>query len=146
MCSATALAFAFTCFASADAPKNGAAHREVRVAIAALNKAFSKGDAEAAGKLMTDDHIAITGYYGGAQTREQQLRSLADLKLTEYREGSLQLRSLSADVVLVIYQLSLQGSYKGKAVPPRNYTAAVWVRRGDKWLEASYQETPLTGK
>ena len=42
--------------------------------------------------------------------------------------------------------LTQKGTYKGKPVAPKNYVAAVWVNKDGKWLEASYQETPLAEK
>jgi uncharacterized protein (TIGR02246 family) len=118
----------------------------VEAAIAELNKAFEKGDAEKVKALMTDDHVAVTPYYGGPQSRDEQLKGLADHKLTEYRAGKLKVRMLGAEAALVTYDLGMKGTYKGKAVPARCYASAVWIRKGGRWLEAFYQETALPEK
>jgi ketosteroid isomerase-like protein len=123
----------------------GAAH-EVEKALAELNEAFAKQDRDAIRRLMTDDHVAVTGYYAGPQTRDEQLKSLGDLKLTEYKVGKLKVAPLGKEAVLVTYPLSLKGTFRGKAVPARNFASAVWVRQGGRWLERFYQETPLAGE
>jgi hypothetical protein len=40
----------------------------------ALDDAFSKGDVETIKKLMTSDHITVTPYYDGPQTRPVNIR------------------------------------------------------------------------
>ncbi|HYT95563.1 MAG TPA: nuclear transport factor 2 family protein [Gemmataceae bacterium] len=130
----------------ADAPQEGTAVQEVERALGLLNEAFAKQDAEAIKRLTTADHFAITGYYGGAQTRDEQLKSLKDLKLTEYKAGKLKVTLLGKDAALVTYPLSLKGTFQGKTVPWRNFASAVWVRREGQWREAFYQETSLAGE
>jgi uncharacterized protein (TIGR02246 family) len=118
----------------------------VETAIAELNRAFEKGDGEKVKALMTDDHVAVTPYYGGPQKRDEQLKGLADHKMAEYRAGKMKVRMLGTEATLVTYELGMKGTYKGKAVPSRSYVSAVWVRKGGKWLEAFYQETALPGE
>src|SRR5262249_12693895 len=123
-----------------------ASAKDVEKAIAELNQAFEKADARKVKALMTDDHVAVTAYYGGPQNRDQEIEGLPDHKLTEYRSGKMKVRLLGKDAALVSYELAMKGTYKGKPVPARSYASAVWVRQGGKWLEAFYQETDLGGK
>ncbi len=127
-------------FTSAARPD---ATAEVSKALAALNAAFEKADLKAVVGLMTDDHVAVTPYYPRPLTREEQLKSLDDHKLTEYKTGKMKLQPLGSEVVLVTYEVTIRGTYKGKALPTRNFASAIWTRRGGKWQEAFYQETPL---
>lgn len=120
--------------------------KEVEKAIQALNEAFAKQDAAAIKKLVTDEHIAITPYYGGLATRDEQFKTLPDLKTTEYTVSQMKITLLTKDVALITYQLAQKGTFKGTELSPKNYASAVWVKRDGKWLEASYQETALTGK
>lgn len=119
------------------------AAREVKEAIEKLNAAFEKGDAATVGGLMTRDHVAVTPYYGKPQSREEQLRTLGETKLSEYSAGRLQLRVLGKEVVLVTYPLKMKGTYRSKPVPESSHASAIWVKREGKWLEAYYQETAL---
>lgn len=127
----------------AGAGQEGAAIKEVEQAIGTLNEAFVKKDSDAIRRLMADEHLAITAYYGGAQTKAEQLKNLPEYKVTEYAAGKTTVTLLSNDVALVSYPLTQKGTFKGKPLSQKNYAAAVWVKRDGKWLEASYQETPL---
>ncbi len=117
------------------------ATKEVEKAITALNDAFKTGHPETIKALMTDDHLAITPW-GGQQTRDDQVKTLPELKLTDYTAGKMKITLLGSDAALVTYPLSLKGTFKGKELPTKNFATAVWVRKNGKWLEANYQETP----
>lgn len=119
---------------------------EVHTAIDALNRAFAKGDAKVVAALMTEDHRAVTPYYAKPLSREEQVRTLADHKLSEYTPGKLTVRLLGHDAALVTYAVVMKGTYQGKAVPARSFASAVWVRKGGRWLESFYQETALPGE
>jgi ketosteroid isomerase-like protein len=127
-----------------DAKQNPAV-QEIQKAIGTLNDAFAKRDADAVRRLMIDEHLSITAYYGGPATKADQLKSLADLQLTEYKAGELKVTMLTDDAALVAYPLAQKGTYKQRPVAAKNYASAVWIKRNGKWLEASYQETPLSG-
>jgi ketosteroid isomerase-like protein len=123
-----------------------AAADDVTAAINKLNKAFEKADAAAIKAGMTADHVAVTGYYGGPVTRDEQIKSLADLKLTEYKSGKMKIKLLGKEGALVTYELETKGTFKGKALPAKNYASAVWVKQAGMWREAYYQETALDAK
>ena len=64
----------------------------------------------------------------------------------QYKTKGLKVKALTKDVDLASSQATIKGTYKGKAVPSPVQVAEVWVRRDGKWLQASYQETPLDKK
>lgn len=130
----------------AAAAAQDAALKDVEKAMNALNDAFKNRDADKIQRLITDNHVAITSYYGGPQNKAEQLKTLPDLKMSEYSSTDVKVTLLDKDTALVTYALTLKGTYKGKELPAKNYAAAVWVLQGGKWLEAFYQETPLAGK
>jgi hypothetical protein len=129
----------------ADAPKDGPV-KEIEQAMRALNEAFTKQDPVAIGKLVTENHQAITAYYGGVQNREVQMKTLPDLKMSEYQMSDVKVTMLSKETAVMTYALTLKGTYKGKELPSKSYVSAVWVLQGGKWLEAFYQETALDSK
>src|SRR5688572_4800627 len=88
--------------------------KEVEKAIDALNKAFEKADAKTVKELMTEDHVAVTPYYGGPLGRAEQIESLADHKYTEYKTGKVTVKMLGKDAALVTYDLTMKGTYKDK--------------------------------
>ena len=115
--------------------------KEVEAQIKVLNDAFKDGgDASKLKTLMSEDHLAFTPW-GGTQTREQQIQTLAELKLSVYEPGPLRIVPLGKDGAVVTYTLKPKGTFRGKAVPTNSLVSAVWVRRDGKWLELHYQET-----
>jgi len=110
-----------------------------------LNNAYVKKDIEAMKKLMSDDHLAILGS-GQRQTKEEHLKSLADLKLTEYTMDDVKSFMPTKDTVIVTYKSNVKGTFKGTELPSRIMASSVWANRNGTWLEVLYQETPLPGK
>src|SRR5262249_47360939 len=121
------------------------AAKDVEAAIRVLNDTFKTGDASKIKVLMAEDHTAVTPW-GGKQTREDQIQTLPELKLTEYDAGPMTIKMLGADGALVTYALKMKGTFKGKELPAHCYASAVWVRRDGKWLELHYQETIAPAK
>lgn len=136
----TVVLLAVLAFPVSSAQADDKSTEEILKALGTLNEAFTKSDADAIRRLMTDDHSAITPYYGVA-TKDDQIRSLPDLKLTEYKTGKETVRLVTPDVAIISYPLSMKGTFKGKPLAPKSHAVAVWVRRDGKWLETLYQET-----
>jgi len=128
---------------AAGAGDDDGATKQIQQAMQSLNEAFAKGDAATIRRLTADEHVAITPYYGGPLPKAEQLKNLGDLKVPDYKAGEIKVTLLTKDAALVTYPLTQKGTHKGKPVAARNYVSAVWVNRDGKWLEASYQETPL---
>jgi ketosteroid isomerase-like protein len=120
--------------------------KDVEKAMSALNDAFQKQDAVTIKKYLADDHIGVTPYYGGPQTAQEQIDSLKDLKLSEYTPGKMRFNSLNKDTVLITYELTMKGTFKGKDMARKSYVSAVWVKKDGGWREAFYQETALDSK
>jgi hypothetical protein len=120
--------------------------KEVTQALQALNKAFVDQDKEALERLLAEDHVAITLYYGKPLKRAEQVKMAPELKLTEYRPGAMQVRLIAKDVALVTYPLFQKGTMRGLPVSQYNYASALWVKRDGRWQETFYQETPLASK
>ena len=118
---------------------------EVERAVRTIQTAFNKGDVDALKRLMTEDHVTILTYARFSNTADQ-LQVLADWRFTEYKLEGLKVKALTKDVALVSYQATIKGTYKGKEVPSPVQVAEVWINRDGKWLQASYQETPVDQK
>ncbi len=142
----TALAASLLAFGGGAAKEDEGAVREIKKAMRTLNEAFAKGEADTIKRLTLGDHVAITPYFGGPKSIGEQLKNLADLKVPDYAAGETTVKFLTKDAALVTYALAQKGTYQGKPVHSKNYVAAVWVNKDGKWLEASYQETPLAEK
>lgn len=121
---------------------------DVTKALDALNVAFEAGNAETIEKLMTPDHTAVTPYYGRPFDVKEQLKSLASLKLTEYKSGPKNIRLLGEhhETAIVRYELTQHGTFDGKPLVPHNHVVSVFEKRNGVWREASYQETAAAAK
>jgi uncharacterized protein (TIGR02246 family) len=118
---------------------------EVERSVRAIQTAYNKGDADALKRLMTEDHMT-TLTYAQFSNAADQLKVLGEFKFSEYKIDRLEVKALTRDVALASYQATIKGTYKGKAVPSPVQVVEVWIKRDGKWLEASYQETPLDKK
>jgi hypothetical protein len=125
---------------AADAPKEDA--KALEQSLRSLNQAYSKGDVEAIKRLTGEDLIIVMSS-GRRQTREEQLKSLADLKIGDYATDDVQIAMPTKDVAIVTFKSTVKGSFKGKELPPKMAVVTVWANRGGRWLEVFYQGTPL---
>jgi uncharacterized protein (TIGR02246 family) len=118
---------------------------EVERSVRAIQKAFNKGDVDTLKRLMTEDHMATLTYARFSNTADQ-LKVLAEFKFSEYKIEGLKVKVLTKDAALASFQAAIKGTYKGKAVPSPVRVVQVWIKRDGKWLQASYQETPVDKK
>ena len=118
---------------------------EVGRSVRAIQTAFNKGDADALKALMTEDHVTTLTYAQFASAADL-LKVLPEFKMTEYKMDGLKVQALTKDVALASFHATIKGTYKGKEVPSPVRVVEVWIKRDGKWLEASYQETPVNRK
>jgi hypothetical protein len=98
--------------------------KEIQQAMQSLNDAFAKADAAMIRRLTTEEHVAITPYYGGPVVRGDQLKNLSDLKVPDYKAGDIKVTLVTKDAALVTYALTQKGTYKGKPVAAKNHVAS----------------------
>jgi hypothetical protein len=116
----------------------------VNTASDALHEAFVVGNADGIRSLMTADHVAVTPYYDGLKTVDEQIASAADLtgfNQTVVGEASVVL--LAPTVALRTFVATWEGSYKGAALPKRVFVNETLVNRNGEWLERFYQVTAM---
>ena len=118
---------------------------EVERSVRTIQTAFNKGDVDALKGLMTEDHTTTLTYAQFANAADQ-LKVLAEFKFTDYKMTGLKVKALTKDVALASYQATIKGTFKGKQVPSPVQVVQVWINREGKWLQASYQETPVDRK
>jgi hypothetical protein len=138
----TLTASIFVCgfLTAADAAPNP--EKEVVPLLRKLNDAFVKGDADTMKQLMAENHVGILND-GQRHTRAEQLKSLPDLKLTEYTMDNVKVSVPAAGVAIVTCDVTQRGTFKGKEMPTKLTASSVWVQQGGKWQEVLYQETPV---
>jgi len=117
---------------------------ELSQASAALDQAFVDHDRAAIEALTTDDHVAMTPFYGRPFTIPEQFAVLDSLIITQVDRSSPTTVALGPDAAMVTYENSYQGSYDGAPLSERVYVTEIWVREGGAWLQRQFQETPLS--
>jgi uncharacterized protein (TIGR02246 family) len=138
-----ALVFVAGLLVAGDSPKEDA--KAVEQLLRTLNDAYFKKDVDTMKRLMSDDHVAIVAS-GQRESKEEHLKSLADLKLTEYTMEDVKVTMPSKDVAIITYRANVKGSFKGKELPPKITASSVWANRNGKWQEVLYQETAVEKK
>ena len=115
----------------------------INAASAALDDAFERQSAEDIKRMMTADHIAVTPYYDTPQTAAQQIASLPELKYKQTNTGEVKVVVLGPDAGMRTFTARLDGTYKGKTIPPDVFVTSIMVREGGQWREKFYQVTAL---
>jgi len=115
----------------------------VNKAAAALDQAFEHQDADAIKRLVTSDHIAVTPYYDGPKSAAAQIASLPDLKYEQTIIGEAKVTLLGADAAMRSFEARLDGTFKGKTIPPRAFVTSIMVEEGGAWREKFYQVTAM---
>ena len=115
----------------------------INAASAALDDAFERQSAEDIKRMMTADHIAVTPYYETPQTAAQQIASLPELKYKQTNTGEVKVVVLGPDAGMRTFTARLDGTYKGKMIPPDVFVTSIMVREDGQWREKLYQVTAL---
>lgn len=101
---------------------------------------IKKKDFDGFGNLLTNDYIEIGG--DGVFDKAGVIAYVKDLALTDVTFSDWKLLPIDKDAVILMYQVTIKGTYKNVAFPPGPYRAtSVWVNRDGKWLAIYYQET-----
>lgn len=80
----------------------------------------------------------------GVANKMQVVKSTAtDCEVKGYSLDNFKFVTLDKDSVLMTYTAMQDGVCSGKQIPANVRASVVYVRRGAKWLEALYMETPI---
>ena len=116
----------------------------VRTVMQTLDTAFEREDEATIRSLVTPDHVAIAPVYGGSATVDEQFALFPDIRYSGYDATQPTIAFLDPQTVIANYQVSLDGTFRGKTLPSPVFVTEIWVKQDDKWLQRLYQETPTT--
>jgi hypothetical protein len=91
--------------------------------------------------LLREDFTEITD--DGVLDKAQVLANLDHLTLNSYSPTGLKIKKLGSDFVLLIYQVTVNGKYDDHGFENHTNAASLWIRRGGKWQNVFFQETPI---
>jgi uncharacterized protein (TIGR02246 family) len=147
------IAFALFCDAIAqtsDSPgasKSGQPSATVEALIAAQERetwdAMKRHDPAAFARLCLEECVEIYGD-GQVLTVQDVLAQEPDTEIKEFQMEEVKVSVLNEKTAIIRYKVLAKVTYKGEENPARWMLAsAVWVKRGNAWKAALYQETPM---
>jgi len=116
---------------------------EVNKAAAAIDEAFEQQNIANIKKLMTPDHIAVTPYYPGPQSVDDQLASLPDLKFAQEIAGEVTVSLIGDDAALRTFKAKQRGSFRGRPLAKHVFVSQLMIKQDGAWVERFYQVTAL---
>lgn len=112
-------------------------------AFKVLDEAFADNDVDTIRAMMTEDHVAVTTYYGRAMTIDEQLAALPDFKLQQLDYADESISLLAPDIGMVMFTNRYEGTYAGEPGPAKVFVSEIWKKVDGGWKQRSYQETPV---
>jgi hypothetical protein len=99
-------------------------------------------DTVAFGNLLASDYIEVTD--DGVFDKAGIVADVKDFDLTDATFSDWKMLPIDNDAVILTYNTTLKGKYKGKDIPPGPYhSAAAWVNRDGKWVAFYYQQNMI---
>ena len=93
--------------------------------------------------FLSDDHVEIHSYgITGKAAVVAGVRSPA-CQVQAYSLGPFTAARVAADAILLTYRAEQDTSCGGQKVPSPVWATSLYVKRGGKWLNVMYQQTPL---
>jgi hypothetical protein len=100
-----------------------------------------KKDKAGLAKLLSEDFTEITD--DGVFERDQILANLDILTLSSYSPRNFKAKVIAPDTVLLVFQVTVSGTYKDHPFQADNNAASLWMKRSGTWQNVCFQETPI---
>jgi hypothetical protein len=83
-------------------------------------------------------------YYGvyadGIKTLDMQLADMEKTELRDYSFRDINVEFPNANLAIITYKATQEATYDGQDVSGTYYCESVWVKKGQKWLNALHTE------
>lgn len=103
--------------------------------------ALKAGDRKTFADLISDDAVFVDPR--GPATKDEVVKSAAELKLHEYSMDDIRFLPISATAGLICYKLTEKATSHGRDMAGQVYVSATWIKRKDQWVCIFSQETPV---
>ncbi len=139
------IAIGVSSIASAQTKMSKDANNAVETQIIALEKAGWEAWKNKNGGWfqtnLTDDYLLVNS--GGVENKSQIVKSTAtDCDVKSYALDNFKFIMLNKNSALITFTGMQDGVCSGKTIPATVRASSVYVKRGGKWLNAFYTETP----
>ena len=92
----------------------------------------------------TSEVVAISS--SGVSNRAQMIKDLSACEVKSFALDNFTFVILEQDAATMTYTAKQDGICSGQKIPERVRSTVNYVRRGGKWLEAMYMETPISAQ
>jgi hypothetical protein len=105
-------------------------------------EAWKNRDGKFFQEFLSDDHVELGA--GGAAGKAEVVESVASPACTvkSYAVDHFKLAVLDTRTALLTYHAAQDTTCGGKAVPSPAWVSSLYIKRGDRWLNVLYQQTP----
>lgn len=100
--------------------------------------AFAKKDVARFNRVLAGDAI-LSIDPNGIGTFDPTMMNQCEVR--RWALGDMKVTHVTADVALLTYSATVDGTCMGDPIPPKVYASSIWVRRGDRWVGHFHQET-----
>ena len=93
--------------------------------------------------FLSDDHVELG--WSGRSTKAEVLATVATPRcvVKSYSTDDFKFTQFDATSALLTYHAAQSTTCGGKPVPSPVWVSSLYVRRGGRWVNASYQQTPV---
>jgi hypothetical protein len=105
-------------------------------------EAWKNHDGKFFQEFLSDDHVEVG--FGGPTDKATVVSGVAGplCSVKSYAVDHFELAVLNADTALLTYHAAQDTTCGGKPVPSPVWVSSLYVKRGDRWLNVLYQQTP----
>jgi hypothetical protein len=123
-------------------PATTVSQAEMELREKATWEALEKKDYDAFANMLASDYLEIGD--DGVFDKPTLVNYLKDLNTEDATFSDWKMLPINKDAVILLYNVTIKGTFKGKAIPPGPYRASsAWVNREGKWLAIYYQQTAV---
>jgi hypothetical protein len=104
-------------------------------------EAWKKRDGKFFQQFLADDHVEVG--FGGVTNKATVVAGVASpiCVVKSYEIDKFELTVFDADTALLTYYAAQETTCNGNAVPSPVWVSSLYIKRGDRWLNAFYQQT-----
>ncbi|SRR6266404_379680 len=105
-------------------------------------EAWQKRDGKFYQDFLTDDHLEVGG--GGVGSKDEVVGFVGSpiCIVKSYSVDNFKVTVFDAKTALLTYHAKQDTTCGGKPVPSPAWASSLYVKRGKRWLNAFYQQTP----
>lgn len=127
---------------SESKPTTTVSQAEMEVREKANWEALEKKNFGAFADMLATDYLEVG--VDGTFDKTTLVNGLKDLITEDATFSDWKMLAINKNAVILLYNVTIKGSFKGQAIPPGPYRASsTWVNREGKWLSIYYQQTTI---